>query len=123
MQPPTAATAASGTTASSSAGCARNTPSTARPTSTSPEQRLEATMVRLRAVLVLVVFAAGAGAADWPQWLGPKRDGGTPEKVAPWKKGQAPKVVWRAKVGQAYSSPVVAGGRAFVHSRVKGKDE
>jgi outer membrane protein assembly factor BamB len=59
-------------------------------------------------------------AADWPQWLGPKRDGGTPERVEPWK--DAPKVLWTAKVGVGFSTPVVVDGRVFVHARINGKD-
>jgi outer membrane protein assembly factor BamB len=71
----------------------------------------------------MLVFASGAPAADWPQWLGPKRDGSTTEKVAPWTEKAPPKALWQVPVGQAFSSPVVAGGRVFVHACVKGKDE
>jgi outer membrane protein assembly factor BamB len=54
--------------------------------------------------------------AQWPQWRGPARDGtvlaaSTPKWPAAWKRA------WRVDVGEGYSSPVVAGGRAFVHSR------
>jgi outer membrane protein assembly factor BamB len=59
-------------------------------------------------------------AADWPQWLGPKRDGGTTESVEPWK--DSPKELWRARVGVGFSTPVIVDGRAFVHARVNGKD-
>ena len=44
-----------------------------------------------------------------------------PEKVAPWK--DAPKVVWHQPVGEGNSSPIVAGGRVFLHSKIKDKDE
>jgi outer membrane protein assembly factor BamB len=74
-----------------------------------------------RLTLTLLLAAGIAAAADWPQWLGPRRDGGTPEKVAAWKEG--PKVLWRKAVGNAYSSPVVAAGRVFVHAAVSGKQE
>jgi outer membrane protein assembly factor BamB len=77
-------------------------------------------MTWLRAVLAVAVFGPAAGAADWPQWLGPKRDGGTAETVEPWK--EKPKELWRAKVGPGFSSPVLAGGRVFVHARVPRKD-
>jgi outer membrane protein assembly factor BamB len=74
------------------------------------------------AVLAVVLCGAGpARAADWPQWLGPFRDGSSAEKVAPWK--DAPRVLWRQPVGEGYSLPVVADGRAFVHARVKDKEE
>src|SRR5262249_15834677 len=45
----------------------------------------------------------------------------SPEKVAPWK--AAPKVLWKQPVGEGHSSPVVAGGRVFIHAKVKDKDE
>ena len=75
----------------------------------------------LRSVLVLVVCGSVAGAADWPQWLGPRRDGSSPELVNPWK--ESPKVLWSQPVGEGNSSPVVAGGRVFLHTRVKDRDE
>jgi outer membrane protein assembly factor BamB len=74
-----------------------------------------------RSCLVLVLTATLASAGDWPQWLGPNRDGSSPEKVAPWK--EAPKVLWHVPVGEGHSSPVVAGGKLFLHTRVKDKDE
>src|SRR5690242_7531740 len=77
-------------------------------------------MTYLRALSVLLVCGSVAIADDWPQWLGPKRGNTTGETVAPWT--DPPKAVWRAKVGAGYSVPVVAGGKVFVHARVKGKD-
>jgi outer membrane protein assembly factor BamB len=52
-------------------------------------------------------------AADWPQWRGPNRDGVSSEKIQPWK-GEL-KVLWRQAVGEGHSSPIVAGGRVFLH--------
>jgi outer membrane protein assembly factor BamB len=60
-------------------------------------------------------------AEDWPQWLGPRRDNTSTEKVAPWK--GLLKVLWRQPVGEGNSSPVVAGGRVFVHAKLKDKNE
>jgi outer membrane protein assembly factor BamB len=61
-----------------------------------------------------------APAGDWPQWLGPRRDGASAEKVAAWK--EEPKAAWRADVGLGFSVPVVAAGKCFVHARVSDKD-
>ena len=74
----------------------------------------------LRSLLFLACAASVADAGDWPQWLGPKRDGASAEKVAAWK--EAPKAAWRADVGPGFSVPVVAAGRCFVHARVPDKD-
>jgi outer membrane protein assembly factor BamB len=78
--------------------------------------------ILLTALLMLApaVRAADAASADWPQWLGPNRDGSVSERVAPWK-GDL-KVHWRAAVGEGNSSPVVVGGLVFIHAKVKGKD-
>jgi outer membrane protein assembly factor BamB len=74
---------------------------------------------RLAALMLLAVTGV-ALAADWPQWLGPNRDGKSDETVAPWK-GEL-KVAWRKPVGEGHSSPVVANGRVFVHAKVDGKE-
>lgn len=77
-------------------------------------------------LIALAPFSLPAAAAeksaadDWPQWLGPKRDSSTPEKVAAWK-GDL-KVVWRKSVGEGHSSPVIAGGKVFLLTKVKEKD-
>ena len=64
--------------------------------------------------------AAADKAADWPQWLGPNRDGSTTATVAPWKGDLKP--AWRVPVGEGHSSPVVAGGLVFLHTKVKDQD-
>jgi outer membrane protein assembly factor BamB len=78
-------------------------------------------MIWLRSLLLLLLCSALAQAEDWPHWLGPFRDGSTPEKVVPWKK--APQVLWRQPVGEGFSAPVIAEGRVFHHAGIKDKDE
>lgn len=72
--------------------------------------------------LAVLVAASDLRAQDWPQWRGPTRDGQalglTPPKI--WPKDL--KRAWRATVGVGHSSPVVAGERTFVFTRV-GEDE
>jgi outer membrane protein assembly factor BamB len=73
-------------------------------------------------MFVVVVLLAGAGAAradDWPQWLGPQRDGiwrenGLLDKFP----AGGPKVRWRTPIGEGYSGPVVANGRVVITDRV-----
>jgi outer membrane protein assembly factor BamB len=77
-------------------------------------------MPRLRSIALLLLVVPVARAEDWPQWLGPRRDGTSAEKVVPWK-GPL-KVVWRQPVGEAHSSPVVAGGKVYLHTKVKDKE-
>lgn len=75
----------------------------------------------LRSLGFVLLCAGMASAGDWPQWLGPTRNGVTAEKVAPWS--QPPKLLWRLPVGEGHSSPIVAGGKVFLHAKVKDKDE
>jgi outer membrane protein assembly factor BamB len=67
-------------------------------------------------IVVCLLLVARVSAQDWNQWRGPARNGSvtaasTPKWPAAWKRA------WRVDVGEGYSSPVVAGGRIFVHSR------
>jgi outer membrane protein assembly factor BamB len=78
-------------------------------------------MIWFRTVCLVLAYVVEAQAADWPQWLGPRRDGRTAEKVTAWK--EAPRVLWRQPVGQGFSSPVVAGGRVFLHACARDRDE
>jgi outer membrane protein assembly factor BamB len=75
----------------------------------------------MRTLAALLLCTTVLRAADWPQWLGPTRDGVSTEKVKPWK--EPPTVVWRYPAGEGNSSPVVAAGRVFLHSKVEGKTE
>src|SRR5438105_8949088 len=71
--------------------------------------------MRSRSLVLLLALAAPAPADDWPQWLGPKRDGVWRETglVDRFPAG-GPKVRWRAPVGAGYAGPAVAGDRVFV---------
>src|SRR5437879_436729 len=78
-------------------------------------------MPLFRSCVVLFFCTSLALAGDWPGWLGPRRDGGTDEKVAPWK-GPL-KIVWRQLAGEGHSSPVVAGGKVYLHTKAKDANE
>jgi outer membrane protein assembly factor BamB len=72
-----------------------------------------------RALVVLLAGAALAPAADWPQFLGPARDGTSSETGLrrTWPE-KGPPLVWEKQVGEGYSGPVVAGGRLILFHRV-----
>ena len=74
-------------------------------------------MRRLFPVLLAAVAASApaARADDWPQWLGPKRDGVWRETgvIEKFPAGE-PKVLWRAPAGAGYSGPSVANGKVYV---------
>src|SRR5438309_1136267 len=72
------------------------------------------------AVFVLSVTVAGAVRADdWPQWLGPQRDGVWRETGILQKfPAGGPKERWKTPIGAGYSGPAVAAGRVYVTDRV-----
>ena len=78
-----------------------------------------ATALALLPGLVVLTLGAQTGAADWPQYLGPQRDGvyRGPALADTWG-SSGPKVVWTKPVGQGFSGPVVSGGRLILFHRV-----
>jgi outer membrane protein assembly factor BamB len=75
-------------------------------------------MIRLIA-LVILLMPLTARADDWPQFLGPTRNGVSAEKglAASWPKS-GPPVVWQRDVGEGYGGPVIAGARLILFHRV-----
>lgn len=69
---------------------------------------------------VTVLFLLGA---DWPQWMGPNRNGGVSEKesIPVWDK-DGPKKLWSVGVGSGWSSPVVVGNRVYLHHRERDEE-
>ena len=55
--------------------------------------------------------------AQWPQWRGPSRDGVVAAANVPASWTAKPAVKWTQKVGEGYSTPVMANGRIFIHGR------
>jgi outer membrane protein assembly factor BamB len=66
----------------------------------------------------IVAVCARACGDDWPQWLGPQRDGVWRETgLVDAFPASGPVIRWRVPVGAGYSSPSVAAGRVFVLDR------
>ena len=78
-------------------------------------------MRRLVVLIAITATAAGVSllAADWPQFLGPDRNGtiAGPPLLESWGPS-GPKVVWRKQVGQALAGPAVVQNRVLVFHRV-----
>ena len=65
------------------------------------------------------VFLLTVPVADWPQHLGPARDGVSAETGLNWAWPPAgPPVAWQVPVGSGWAGPVVEGGRVVVFHRV-----
>ena len=68
-------------------------------------------------VLLVLVVSSVANGQEWTQWRGPARDGSVISKYAPAIWPESLKETWRVEIGEGYSSPVVTGGKVFVHGR------
>ncbi len=73
---------------------------------------------------LLAAGPPGVLAGDWPQFLGPERDGlapaDAPKLPGVFPNGE-PKVLWKKPVGHGLAGPVVAGGKVILFHRVGGE--
>ncbi|MBI3191831.1 MAG: PQQ-like beta-propeller repeat protein [Pedosphaera parvula] len=77
------------------------------------------TTLRGLTIFFLPLLTTHAPASDWPQFLGPTRDGvyaGAP-LAEQWSK-EGPRVVWQKKVGEGHSGPAVAAGKVILFHRL-----
>ncbi|HJN17399.1 MAG TPA: PQQ-binding-like beta-propeller repeat protein, partial [Armatimonadota bacterium] len=80
--------------------------------------------VRTVAIAVLATLAASTRADDWPQWLGPQRDGLWRETgILGTFPESGPTLRWRADIGGGYAGPSVADGRVFVPDFIRDEDK
>jgi outer membrane protein assembly factor BamB len=70
-------------------------------------------------LVTIAFYVTSARADDWPQWLGPNRDGIWKENdiVESFPSG-GPKVVWKVPIGLGYTGPAVANGKVYVMDRL-----
>src|SRR5258708_5685263 len=72
-----------------------------------------------RFLLILGVFVSGEiSASDWPQFLGPARNGtyGGSDLAENWP-AKGPRVVWQKEVGHGFSGPAVADHKLILFHR------
>jgi len=71
------------------------------------------------------VVSAGVSliAQDWPQFLGPDRNGiyEGPALASEWS-GESPRELWRRSVGAGFAGPIVVEGRVLLFHRVAGEE-
>lgn len=81
-------------------------------------------MRRMLSLLAVPLLASAVLADDWPQWLGPQRDGvwretGLLEKIP----AAGLKAKWRTPLGAGYAGPAIADGKVYVMDRTLDKGE
>src|SRR4029450_2321186 len=81
-------------------------------------------MPMVRRAFIAIALAAGASvaAADWPQFLGPARNGIYTGPLATSWPAAGPRKVWQKRVGQGFAGPVVVGDRLILFQRVANEE-
>jgi len=76
------------------------------------------TFKNLFSVAVLVFWVTGLSAQDWPQFLGPQRNGTSAQKdlLRSWPQN-GPDVLWTAQVGPGYGGPVIKDNKVYLLDR------
>jgi hypothetical protein len=74
-----------------------------------------------KALIVALIASASivtARAADWPGYMGPKRDGTSTETglLRSWPK-EGPKVLWTVPLGVGFGGPAVSRGKVYLLDR------
>jgi len=70
-------------------------------------------------ILVALLLLALPAGADWPQFLGPNRDGVSPETgLARTWPASGPKTLWRTAVHEGFGGPAICDSQVFVLDRV-----
>ena len=79
--------------------------------------RLATGILANSATFLLLISQAVAG--DWPQFLGPDRNGVSKETgLVDSLPKNGPPLVWKKEVGEGFSGPVIAGERLILFHRV-----
>ncbi|MBM3779777.1 MAG: hypothetical protein FJW23_16305 [Acidimicrobiia bacterium] len=84
-----------------------------------------ATFRFLCAAMLLLPASAGPAAQssrDYPQWLGPARDGSAVAFVPPARWPERLSLAWRVDVGLGYATPLLVGTRVFTFARAGGDE-
>ena len=68
--------------------------------------------------LALLTGADESGAGDWPQILGPTRNGVAIGETAPDRLAASPKILWHATAGQGYAGPAIVGSTVILFHRL-----
>ena len=77
----------------------------------------------LRSTALFLACMVMARAADWPEFLGPNRDGTSPETglLDRFPEG-GPRIVWQRDIGTGYGAPSVRDGVLVLHHRIGGEE-
>ena len=75
------------------------------------------TNITSRRTILTILGQGAAFCGDWPQHLGPSRNGFYPDGDFAWNGGGL-QAAWTYAIGAGFAGPVAAGGRVYVFHRV-----
>jgi outer membrane protein assembly factor BamB len=79
------------------------------------------TIMTGRVSVLVVALTIATSASDWPQFLGPQRNGTTAEPIAA-NALRNPKLLWKKEIGAGFSAPVVEKDRLILFHRLNNKE-
>lgn len=71
--------------------------------------------------VLAVLFLGAAFGSDWPQFLGPQRNGVSPEPLTA-NALRNPRQIWKKAIGAGFSAAVAAGGKLILFHRQGSKE-
>ena len=72
----------------------------------------------MRILPLLLAIAFPLSAEDWPQFLGPRRDGSYQGKAFPAWPAAGPQQLWQTQIGAGFAGPAVAEGKLILFHRL-----
>ena len=76
----------------------------------------------MRSLLALLLIGTLLKAEDWPQFLGPRRDGSYTGKALPLWPDNGPKEIWQKSIGAGFAGPAVADGKLILFHRINNQE-
>ena len=76
----------------------------------------------MRSLLALLLIGTLLKAEDWPQFLGPRRDGSYQGQALPLWPDNGPKEIWQKSIGAGFAGPVVADGKLILFHRINNQE-
>lgn len=73
-------------------------------------------------IILLIISSSIISASDWPQYLGPDRNGISGEKglLRQWPK-KGPEVLWTVFLGEGFGGPAISEGKVYIYDRINDK--
>lgn len=75
-------------------------------------------MLRILSLAIVLITGTSALAVDWPQWMGPNRDGVWTETGVIREMPDELPIKWRIPTGLGYAGPAVADGKVYLFDYV-----